>query len=215
MIAHRLEEVGYEVWCAYSGAQALNFIRERGFPNLAVVDLNMPVMDGLSLCEELKSLSDVPIIILTAVDQEDTIVQALEMYAEDYLIKPFSLRELQARIERVLKRFPQEPLGPLVIIDERLKLDMTRQIAILEDKEIPLSQIEAKILRILLRHAGQALPASYIIQRVWNDESVNEETLRVNIYRLRRKIEPDPANPTYILTEHSTGYRFKPLSKRS
>lgn len=211
MIAHKLAEAGYEVWTAYSGPQALRLIEERGLPHLIVVDLNMPGMDGFTLCEAIKMTSDVPIIILTAVDQEDTIIQALNLYAEDYLVKPFSLRELQARIERVLKRFPEEPFGPLVIIDERLKLDISRQMVIVEGEEVPLSQTELKILQVLLRHAGRPLPASYIIQRVWNDDTVTEDTLRVNIHRLRRKLEPDPTRPMYIVTEHSTGYRFKPI----
>lgn len=208
MIAHKLGEAGYEVWTAYSGPQALRLIEERGLPHLILVDLHMPGMDGFTLCKAIKTTSDVPIIILTAVDQEDTIIQALNLYAEDYLVKPFSLRELQARIERVLKRFPEEPLGPMVIIDDRLKLDLSRQLAMVEGQEIPLSQTELKILQVLLRHAGRPLPASYIIQQVWNDNIVSENTLRVNIYRLRRKLEPDPTKPIYLLTEHSTGYRF-------
>ncbi len=212
LIARHLEEHGYEVWLAYTGTQALDILQKRGLPNLAVVDLNMPGMDGFALSNAIKTIADVPIIILSAIDQEDTIIQMLNLYAEDYLVKPFSLRELRSRIERVLKRFPEEPLGATVTVDERLQLDIFRQVVIVEGKEVPLTPIESKILQVLLRHRGKPLPASYIIQRVWN-ENVGEETLRVNIHRLRRKIEPDPANPVYILTEHSLGYLFNPSSR--
>jgi len=213
MIASKLEDLGYEVWLAYSGAQALTIMQQRGFPNLAVIDLNMPGMDGFALSEAIKAITDLPIIFLTAVDQEDTIVKALSLYAEDYLVKPFSLRELAARIERVLKRFPEEPLGPLVVIDDRLELRIAQQVAMVDGREVPLTPTETKILQILLRHAGKPVSPTYLIQRVWPNEAMSEESLRVHIHRLRRKLEPDPSRPVYILTEHSTGYMFKSLNR--
>ncbi len=215
MIANHLTEAGYEVWTAYSGPQALSVIRQRGLPHLAVIDLNMPGMDGFALSATIKAMADVPIIILTAVDQEEVIVKALTLYAEDYLVKPFKLRELTARIERILKRFPEGPSGLMVTVDERLELRMAQQIAIVNGVEVSLTPIETKILQVLLRHAGKVMPALYLIQRVWPGEDISEETLRVHIYRLRRKLEPDPSNPIYILTEHSTGYMFKALESKT
>jgi DNA-binding response OmpR family regulator len=204
--------VGFDVLIASSSRAALDLIAHRGLPHLAVVDLNMPGMDGFEFCRQVLRFSDLPIIILTAVDEEETVIQAIDHYAEDYVTKPFSPRELVARVRRVLRRIGDFAycLEPVTRVDERLAVDFMGQQALVDDKPVDLSPTEAKILYLLMRDAGRSLSSEYLLRRVWPLEEVFEDTLRVNVHRLRKKIGSNPAGLPYIITERGVGYCFLP-----
>jgi DNA-binding response OmpR family regulator len=214
LLRRRLERDGYEVVPVESGRQALLAL-ERQIPDLAILDLLMPEMDGFELAAEIKKRGDVPIIFLSAVAETQKRIEGIRQYAEDYIVKPFDYEELLARVQRVLRRTAGSAgmREPLVVIDKDLSLDFGRAEAHTPDGIVKLSVTEAKLLYHLVRHAGQTVPLNALVARIWGyaDES-GPEALRVAIYRLRRKLEPDPRNPRYILTERELGYRFTALS---
>ncbi len=212
LIQNKLENAGYEVLTAADGQDALDVIRRHGLPHLAVVDINMPVMDGLTFCEKVQSFCDLPVILLTAVDEEEVIVRSIEHFAEDYVTKPFSPRELLARVQRVLRRVGDfsYTLAPMVRINERLSVDFAARQAVVDGRTVELTPTETKLLYILLRNSGRVVTTDSLLRRLWPLEQVFEDTLRVHIHRLRQKIEPEPARPSYVLTERGVGYRFEP-----
>lgn len=214
MVKIKLINAGYDVLTAISGEDALNLVTRHGLPHLALIDLNMSGMSGFELCERFQQFSDLPIIILSAIDEEDTVVQSIERYAEDYVVKPFSPRELVVRIQRVLRRVGNfsYTLAPLIMVDNYLSIDFAHQQAILNQQAIPLTATETKLLYILIRNAGQSVTSDFLLRRLWPLDEVYEDTLRVHVYRLRQKIEPVPSKPTYILTQRNIGYSF-PLQK--
>jgi DNA-binding response OmpR family regulator len=211
MVRMALEQANYEVTALASGEEALVHIQRHGLPHLAVVDINMPPgMDGFDLCEAVHEFSDLPIIMLTAIDNEETVIEAIEQHAEDYITKPFRPGELVARVGRVLRRVGDfaYALGRQVRVDDRFSVDFAARTAMLDGEEISLTPTEAKLLYILMRNAGQIVTASFIIRRLWPLEGVLEERLRVYVHRLRKKIEPDSTEPTYIHSERGIGYMF-------
>lgn len=206
-----LEQAGYDVTAVASGEAALEHIKRHGLPHIAVVDINMPPgMDGFEFCEAVHEFSDLPIIMLTAIDNEDVVIEAIEQYAEDYITKPFRPGELVARVGRVLRRVGDfaYALGPQVAVDNHLKVDFAARQAILDDAEVSLTPTEAKLLYILMRNAGQIVTANFIVRRLWPLEGVQEERLRVYVHRLRKKIEKDSTEPYYIHSERGIGYMF-------
>jgi DNA-binding response OmpR family regulator len=211
MVSLSLEQAGYEVTAVPSGERALAHIQQHGLPHLAVVDINMPPgMDGFELCEEIHEFSDLPIIMLTAIDDENVVIDAIEQHAEDYITKPFRPGELVARVGRVLRRVGDfaYALGRQVQVDERLNVDFAARQAILDGDEISLTPTEAKLLYILMRNAGQIVTNSFINRRLWPMDGVQEERLRVYVHRLRRKIERNSTDPHYIHSERGIGYMF-------
>ncbi len=210
LVKDKLENAGFEVFTADTGQQALGVIGRRGLPHLAIVDLNMPGMSGFEFCQAVQAFSDLPVIMLTAMDQEETIIQGINYYAEDYITKPFSPRELVARVQRVLRRIGDfaYTLAPVLQVDAHLAVDFPHQQAMIEGQPIPLTPTETKLLYILIRNAGRTVTAEFILRRLWPMDEVFEDTLRVHIHRLRQKIEPEPARPQYILTERGLGYGF-------
>jgi DNA-binding response OmpR family regulator len=210
LIRSKLENAGFEVLIADNGQDALDVIRRRGLPHLAVVDINMPVMDGFAFCEVVQTFSDLPVIFLTAVDEEETIIRGIEYFAEDYVTKPFSPRELLARVQRVLRRIGDfsYALAPAIPVDERLVINFAAQQAIVEGVPIDLTPTETKILYILMQNAGRVVSTDFFLRRLWPLDQVFEETLRVHIHRLRQKIEPEPGKPRHVVTERGEGYRF-------
>ena len=210
LIEIRLPPAGFEVFTASSGQEALDVIARQGLPHLAIVDIMMPGMTGFEFCEIVQQFCDLPIILLTAVDEEEVVVEGIERFAEDYIVKPFSPRELLARVERVLRRIGDfaYTLEPVIQIDGRLSVDIAHQRAIVSGEPAELTPTETKLLYILLRNAGRTVTTDFLLRRLWPLEQVFEDTLRVHVHRLRQKIELDPGKPCYVVTERSVGYRF-------
>ncbi len=210
LVRDKLEGAGFEVWTAMSGQQALDLLKSRGFPHLAIIDINMPGMDGFEFCQTVQSYSDLPVIMLTAVDEEETVIRGIEHYAEDYITKPFSPRELVARVQRVLRRIGDfaYALESVIKVDERLAVDFGRQQVIVENHPVALTPTEAKLLYILMRNSGRIVTTDFLLRRLWPLEQVYEDTLRVHIHRLRSKIQGGQREPQYISTERGLGYRF-------
>lgn len=205
-----LESQGLEAATAGSGREALDWIESNGLPHLAVIDIRMPGIDGLELARRILRASDVPLVMLTAVDDEHTILDALEHLAEDYLTKPFNPKELALRVKRVLRRMGDfhYARAPVVRIDDHLSLDLVGRKAVIGGDSVPLTPTETKLLHILIRSAPRTVTVDYLLRRLWPLEEVFEDTLRVHMHRLRRKIEPEPAVPRYLVTQRGVGYSF-------
>lgn len=203
-----LEADGFDVITAGTGKDALEQMKRR-LPDMAVVDLLLPDMHGFELCRRIKNYMDVPIIMLTGVDSEDSIVNGLELYAEDYVVKPFSYRELLARINRVLKRtihlLPEEKV---LVLNDEFKVDFAKHCVQIGPREVRLTPIETRILSILARNPDRVVSTEGLMDEAWPDGEGEPSRLWVNIGRLRNKIEPDPDQPRYIVTERGVGYRL-------
>jgi two-component system, OmpR family, KDP operon response regulator KdpE len=202
-----LSAEGYTIAEAQDGEAALaEFRRER--PDLVLLDMNMPVLDGLATCRDLRSASDVPIIMLTVRSSEKDKVRSLDAGADDYVTKPFGMEELLARIRAALRRAAAgEKLGAVSTKD--LKIDFENRSVIARGAAVHLTPKEFDLLRHLVANQGKPLSHRRLLQAVWGPDYGDEtEYLRVTVNQLRKKIEPDPAHPKYILTEPWIGYRF-------
>lgn len=210
LITATLIDAGYDVTTAETAEMALNLMNDEGLPHLAVIDIRLPGLDGLSLCQRIHDISDVPVIMLTVVDDEETIVKTIEEFADDYMIKPFNPNELAARVGRILKRIGDfsYTMQAMITVDENLSVDFVRQKAIINGRPLALTPTETKLLYILMQNGGKTVLTSYILARVWPSQSADENTLRVHIHRLRQKIEVAPSRPRYIVTERGAGYSF-------
>jgi DNA-binding response OmpR family regulator len=210
LVGDKLDRAGFEVWTATSGQRALDVIDRRGLPHLAVVDIMMPEMGGFEFCRTVQEFTDLPVIMLTAVEEEETVIQGIEHFAEDYITKPFSPRELVARVQRVLRRIGDfaYALDPVTRVDDRLAVDLAHQRALVDGRPVDLTPTETKILYILMRNAGRTVTIGFLLRRLWPLEDVFEDALRVHVHRLRQKIEAAPSQPRYIITERGLGYRF-------
>lgn len=209
-VSRNLRARGFEVLEASNGLEALA-VWEREDPRLLILDIMMPRMDGLEVCRRVRERSTVPIIVLTALDAESDKVTALDLGADDYLTKPFGVEELLARVRSVLRRTQWEtmPLAGGVKQFGDLEIDLSGHVVRLQGAEVRLSPIEFAVLKQLITHAGKVLTHRTLLQSIWGPEYGGEtEYLRVYINRLRQKLEPDPANPRYLLTEPGVGYRF-------
>jgi len=205
-----LKRDGYKVLVAYDGVEALRLARE-SHPDLLVLDLMLPGCDGLEVCRTLRSESDVPIIILTARTTEDDKLTGLDLGADDYVTKPFSPKELAARVRAVLRRLPEEMLqrGPTEIKHGELTLNFLRHEAFIADRPLHLTPIEFKLLGVLAREPGRAFSRGQLIEKVLDyDFEGFDRTIDVHILNLRRKLEPDPSHPRYIKTVYGAGYKF-------
>ncbi len=209
-VTQLLEDEGLTVLTAASAAEALEIVATQGIPHLAVVDIMMPEVDGIELCRELRRFSDLPIVLLTAVDDQRTINAAIREFADDYLVKPFDPEELAARVRRVLGRFESfdHATGPSIAIDDCLTLELAAGRAVLVGDVVELTPTETHILHILVRARGRTVSTSHLLGRIWPREEVFEDTLRVHVHRIRQKIEEDPARPRYLVTERGLGYRL-------
>jgi len=210
LITDYLTKHGYEVTAVTDGPEALEHIKNNGLPHIALIDLTLPTMHGFEVSNKLKSMADVPIIFVTSTNDTDTVVQGLKKYAEDFIVKPFELRELEARIQVVLARMPSLDYAsePIVEIDEHLSIDFAHNRIIVGGKSMGLTPTESILLHVLLRNAGRVVENRMLIARVWPSEDVYEDTLRVHMHRLRRKLESDSHHPHYIRTERGVGYMF-------
>lgn len=210
LVSSKLEISGYLVMTATSGGEALDRIAQDGLPHLAIVDLNMPGIDGFEFCRTVQQFADLPVILLTAVDQEDVIIQGIEHFAEDYVTKPFSPRELMARVGRVLRRMGDfaYTLAPIIHVDKHLSVDFVHQQVAVNGETLSLTPTETKILFILMRNAGRTVTNDFLLRRIWPLDDIFEDTLRVHIHRLRQKIESKSSDVKYVGTERGIGYRF-------
>jgi two-component system, OmpR family, KDP operon response regulator KdpE len=179
-------------------------------PSLIVLDLSLPDADWAELCRRVKRFGDIPIVVFTALDDEKTKVKALNLYAEDYVLKRVSYAELGARLRRVLRRtwLTGLPVRTAVPIDDRLSLDFVQREARTTDRVVRLTPLEARLLQLLVANAGQVLPTKLLLQRLWGDPGAPTGSLWEYVRRVRRKIGDDPARPRYILNEPGLGYRF-------
>lgn len=213
IVKHSLGQAGYAVGTVMSGEEGLKEIEDQGLPHLAIVDLHMPPgMSGFEFCRTIHQYSDVPVIMLTAVGEESTVLEGLENHAEDYIVKPFSPGELVARVGRLIRRMGEfaYPLKAVTIVDARLKINFPQRQAIVNEEPVSLTPTETKLLYILMRNAGSIVSTEYILRRLWPSEPAFEDRLHVHLHRLRRKLETglDKGQSTYIVSERGSGYMF-------
>jgi two-component system alkaline phosphatase synthesis response regulator PhoP len=202
-----LNRDGYRVLTAYDGEEALRLARE-SHPDLIVLDLMLPGIDGLEICRILRAESDVPIIMLTAMTTDQDRLTGLDLGADDYVTKPFSPRELAARVRAVLRRLPGER-GPEKIEHGELTLNFVKHEAYLADKPLNLTPVEFKLLGVLAKEPGRVFSRAQIIDKAFGyDFDGFDRTIDVHILKLRRKIEPDPHHPRYIKTVYGAGYKL-------
>lgn len=195
----------HEAENAHAGLAAAATFR----PDIILLDLGLPDMDGFEVLTRIREWSQVPIIILSVRDREDDKVRALDAGADDYLSKPFGVGELQARIRGALRRSVQSAPEPVYKVDE-LEVDLARRRVLARGEEIQLTPTEYDLLRLLVIHSGKVLTHSQILKQIWGTAYVEQpHVLRVNISNLRRKIECDPSRPHYIVTEPGVGYRMR------
>ena len=205
-----LNRDGYKVLTAYDGIEALRLARE-SHPDLIVLDLMLPGVDGLEVCRTLRNESDVPIIMLTARTTEQARLTGLDLGADDYVTKPFSPRELAARVRVVLRRLPGETLqrGPPEVKHGELTVDFRKYAAFLAGRPLNLTPIEFKLLGALVKEPGRVFSREQLIERALGyDFEGFDRTIDVHILNLRRKLEPDPSHPRYIKTVYGVGYNF-------
>jgi DNA-binding response OmpR family regulator len=208
-LEYSLKQEGFEVVVAYDGYQALELARQVG-PDLIVLDIMLPGMDGWETCRRLRQQSTVPIIMLTARGQEIDRVLGLEMGADDYLAKPFSFRELLARIRAIFRRMAfEEPAKIKQLEIGDVRLDEAAHKIYCKDEELTLTQKEYDLLVTLMSHAGNVVSRADLLDQVWGVEWLGDtRTLDVHIHWVREKLEEDPSQPHYIQTVRGVGYRF-------
>jgi two-component system, OmpR family, response regulator RpaB len=213
----RLSMIGYVVITACDGEEALSLFKKED-PNLVILDVMMPKLDGYGVCQEIRKNSDVPIIMLTALGDVADRITGLELGADDYVIKPFSPKELEARIRSVLRRTEKLQLSSTnnsnsgVVQFNFLKIDFNRRQVYKSDERIRLTGMEFSLLELLVSKSGQAFSRAEILQEVWGytpERHVDTRVVDVHISRLRAKLEMDPSNPDLILTARGTGYLFQ------
>jgi two-component system KDP operon response regulator KdpE len=205
-----LELEGFEVYEAHDGAEALERVR-KVLPDLVVLDVMMPRMDGLETLAELRRFSQVPVIMLTVKADDSDIVTGLERGADDYVPKPFSQQVLLSRIRAVLRRAEQSatPASSQIEVDENLKIDFDRHEVWVRGQQVQLRPTEFRLLYHLANNPGVVLSHETLLSRVWGPEYRDaSHYVRLYINYLRQKLEADPANPKYILTERGVGYKF-------
>ena len=206
-----LGKAGYEIITAANGLEGLQKMYAHR-PDLIVLDVMMPRMDGWETCRRIREMSDVPIIMLTALGQEDEKVKGLKLGADDYLAKPFGLKELEARVEAVLRRtrLPPPTREAVLYADGKLVIDSERWEVSRGGQLVELTATERRLLFYLAENAGRILTHQQILDRVWGAEYVDDtDYVKLYIWRLRQKLEENPSQPTYILTERGIGYKFE------
>jgi DNA-binding response OmpR family regulator len=207
MEANLLTE-GYQVIPAYSGQEALNLVTTQK-PELVILDIMMPVLDGFTVCERIREFSNIPIIIVTAKGEERDRVRGLDLGADDYIVKPFSATELLARVRAVLRRAQKSDmmLQPSVFTHGNLRIDFARAEVFRDDRMVFLSATEYRLLLQMAQNIGRVIPSEKLLEDVWGVEyAEDKEILWVSISRLRQKLEDDPRDPKHIVTRSGLGY---------
>jgi two-component system response regulator RegX3 len=210
-LAYLLRREGFEVEIAEDGPAALDAFRERG-ADIVLLDLMLPGMPGTEVCRQIRATSNVPIIMLTAKDSEVDIVVGLELGADDYVTKPYSSRELLARMRALLRRTSHSgsELDERIIDGGRVVLDLDRHTVAVAGGEISMPLKEFELLEVLMRNAGRVLTRGQLIDRVWGSDYFGDtKTLDVHIKRIRSRIEQNPGEPALLVTVRGLGYRFE------
>ena len=209
-LSYLLRREGYEVAVADDGPAALEEFDRNG-ADLVLLDLMLPGLPGTEVCRQLRVRSKVPVIMLTAKDGEIDKVVGLELGADDYVTKPYSSRELVARIRAVLRRGTEPELSGAATVEAGpVRMDVERHVVTVNGEDVPMPLKEFELLEMLLRNAGRVLTRMQLIDRVWGSDYVGDtKTLDVHVKRLRGKLEPDPATPRYLLTVRGLGYKFE------
>jgi two-component system response regulator RegX3 len=211
-LSYMLRREGFEAVVSATGPEALAEF-DRGGADIVLLDLMLPGLPGTEVCRQLRARSAVPIIMLTAKDGEIDKVVGLELGADDYVTKPYSARELVARIRAVLRRRggETEPApAEAVLAVGPVRMDVDRHVVAVDGEQVALPLKEFDLLEVLLRNAGRVLTRMQLIDRVWGSDYVGDtKTLDVHVKRLRAKIEPDPANPTHLVTVRGLGYKLE------
>ena len=211
-LSYMLRKEGFEVSVATTGPQALTEF-DRSGADIVLLDLMLPEMSGTEVCRQLRTRSHVPIIMVTARDAEIDKVVGLEIGADDYVTKPYSPRELVARIRAVLRRNTAEAVevAAPTLSAGPVRMDVERHVVSVSGETVPLPLKEFELLELLLRNAGRVLTRGQLIDRVWGADYVGDtKTLDVHVKRLRSKIEPEPSTPRYLITVRGLGYKFEP-----
>lgn len=210
-VAFSLEKEGFRVDIALDGESGWRRCRGGGY-DLVLLDLMLPGVDGMEICRRLRKESDIPVIMLTAKDSDVDKVLGLEMGADDYVTKPFNMRELLARVKAVLRRWAreQEEAGGGLLRAGDIVLDRERHEVKVGGRVVEMPLMEYRLLELFMRHPGKALPREYLLSQVWEGDYYGQsKTLEVHIRRLREKIEADPSHPSRIITVRGVGYRFE------
>ena len=209
-LSYLLKKEGYEVAVSETGPEALEEF-DRAGADLVLLDLMLPGLSGTDVCRALRQRSSVPVIMLTAKDSEIDKVVGLEIGADDYVTKPYSSRELLARIKAVLRRRAEpEDLMPSTLEAGPVRMDVERHVVTVNGEQASMPLKEFELLEMLLRNTGRVLTRMQLIDRVWGSDNVGDtKTLDVHVKRLRAKIEPDPGNPQHIVTVRGLGYKFE------
>jgi len=212
LLAYPLEREGFRVLQARDGEDALRQFQSEQV-DLVVLDLMLPKLDGLEVCKRLRADSQVPIIMLTARDDELDKVLGLELGADDYITKPFSIREFRSRVRALLRRASAArqsgPDGDLISQDG-LEIDLARRTVEVRNEQVQLTYVEFELLRILASHPGRVYSRRMLLESLWGGADYREpRTIDVHVRHLREKLELDPAEPEYILTVRGVGYRFR------
>jgi OmpR family response regulator RpaB len=216
----RLSMIGYTVVTAADGDEALAAYKKE-LPNLIILDIMMPKLDGYGVCQEIRKDSDIPIIMLTALGDVADRITGLELGADDYVVKPFSPKELEARIKAILRRVDKMSLHSTalssgIISMGGIKIDTNRRQVYKQNEKIRLTGMEFSLLELLMSKSGEAFSRASILQEVWGytpERHVDTRVVDVHISRLRSKLEEDPSNPDLILTARGTGYLFQKITE--
>ncbi len=216
----RLSMIGYIVVTAADGDEALA-VYKKELPNLIILDIMMPKLDGYGVCQEIRKDSDIPIIMLTALGDVADRITGLELGADDYVVKPFSPKELEARIKAILRRVDKmslhnTALSSGIISMGGIKIDTNRRQVYKQNEKIRLTGMEFSLLELLMSKSGEAFSRASILQEVWGytpERHVDTRVVDVHISRLRSKLEEDPSNPDLILTARGTGYLFQKITE--
>ena len=209
LVSYALRQAGYLVVEASDGMAALSAF-EREEPSLVILDVNLPRLSGLEVCKRIRSMSRVPVMMLTVRSAEEDQVAALDLGADDYLTKPFSPRTLLARVRALLRRAGEEKPAPLATGD--FTLDLERQsVSVGSRPAVRLTKLEVRLLQVLLANAGHTLPAERLLSHVWGSRGAGDrQLLKQLVHRLRQKIEGDAADPRYLVTVAGVGYALRP-----
>jgi|TARA_B110000444_G_C18847900_1_gene603299 OmpR family response regulator RpaB len=218
----RLSIRGYTVFLANNGEEALDIFRKEQ-PNVIILDIMLPKLNGYKVCSEIRKESKVPIIMLTALGDISDRVTGLELGADDYVIKPFSLKELEARIRSVLRRVNNGHIfnaneNSSILTIGNIEIDTNKRQVLKNNKQVKLTGIEFNLLKLLVNKAGERLSRASILTDIWGytpERYIDTRVVDVHISRLRSKLEEDPSNPDLILTARGTGYMFQNLQKNN